>query len=122
MPAVRTEWAVEMLDELPDDGNLYELADGKRPTYPFDLTDLLLAVEVLSPSNSKYDYQAKRQLYLNGGVAEYWIIDAEAQTFARWPGTADPGALLTERIEWQPDGLDTPLVIELPEFFEDALG
>lgn len=80
-----------------------------------------MAVEVLSPSNPKYDYQTKRQLYLGAGIPEYWIIDPEAQTFARWRGTTDPGELLAKRIEWQPSGLDVPLVIELPEFFADAL-
>src|SRR6185437_15407912 len=134
MPAVRTEWTVEMLDELPDDGNRYELidgelfmtpapsdmhqlvvlalairlracvrptriarvitspsdvrkpnrdknrvqpdvfvfrlVDGERPPYPFELTDLLLAVEVVSPSNPQYDYQTKRELYLRNGLAE----------------------------------------------------
>src|SRR6185437_16845984 len=29
MPAVRTDWTVEMLDELPDDGNRYEVIDGE---------------------------------------------------------------------------------------------
>src|SRR4051812_27438837 len=29
MPAVRTEWTVDMLDELPEDGNRYELIDGE---------------------------------------------------------------------------------------------
>ena len=29
MSAVRTEWTVDMLDELPDDGNRYELIDGE---------------------------------------------------------------------------------------------
>jgi|SRR4051812_43259374 Uma2 family endonuclease len=186
MPAVRTEWTVEMLDELPDDGNRYELidgelfvtpapsdvhqlvvvalaarlrgylrptsvgrvlispsdvrrgnprnnrvqpdvfavklVDGRRPAYPFDLGDVLLAAEVLSPGNPRYDYQTKRQLYLGAGIPEYWIVDPEAQTVARWRSAADPGELLTERIQWQPGGLEVPLVIELPEFFEDALG
>lgn len=99
-----------------------KLVEGKRPAYPFDLRDVLLPVEVLSPSNPKYDYQTKRQLYFRAGIPEYWIIDPGAQTFARWRGAADPGELLTERIQWQPGGLEVPLVIELPEFFEDALG
>ena len=186
MPAVRTDWTVEMLDDLPDDGNRYELIDGElfvapapsdvhqlvivslvarlhaylrqstvarvlvspsdvrrpdrernrlqpdvfvvklverqRPPYPFDLTDLLLAIEVVSPSNSQYDYQTKRELYLRQGVPEYWIVDPDARTFARWRGAADPAELLTERIEWHPSGLDLPLVINLSDFFEDALG
>lgn len=44
------------------------VADTKRPAYPFDLSDLLLAVEVESPSNSTYDYQTKRVLYVDAGI------------------------------------------------------
>ena len=98
------------------------LRDGRRPSYPFELVDLLLAIEVASPSNPEYDYQTKRELYLGNGVPEYWIVDPQARTFVRWRGAADPGELLAQRIEWQPAGLDAPLVIDLPEFFEDALG
>lgn len=29
MPAVRTDWTVDMLDALPDDGNRYEIIDGE---------------------------------------------------------------------------------------------
>lgn len=186
MPAANTEWTVEMLDELSDDGNRYEIIDGAlfvtpaptdvhqlvvgtlhsrlraylrptpvaraivspsdvrreprrknrvqpdvfavklrengRPPYPFDLTDLLLAVEVVSPGHARYDFQTKRELYLAGGVPEYWVIDVDARAFTRWCGSADPGELLAERIEWQPSGVNSALVIELDEFFEDALG
>ena len=115
MPAAQTDWTVDMLDALPDDGQRYELidgvvyvtpapsdvhqlvvfefarrlydylrptglarvmqspadvrkpdrernrvqpdvfavrlTDGKRPQYPFDLCDLLLTIEVESPSS-----------------------------------------------------------------------
>jgi len=186
MPAARTEWTVDMLDDLPEDGNRYEvidgelfvtpapsdvhqlivtelvarlhfylqrsvvarvltspsdvrrpdrernrvqpdvfvvkLTDGRRPPYPFDLTDLVLVVEVVSPNHSQYDYQTKRELYLPNGVVEYWIVDPEARTFARWRDATDRGELLTETIMWQPDGLDSPLVIDVPRFFDDALG
>jgi Uma2 family endonuclease len=186
MPAMRIEWTVEMLDDLPDDGNRYELidgelfvtpapsnwhqlvvgtlharlreylrpssvaramsspsdvwrgdrqrnrvqpdvyavrlVDGKQPDYPYKLVDLLLVIEVESPSNAAYDYQTKRRLYLANGVPEYWIVSADARTFARWRGPTDDGELLSTRIEWQPHGLTAPLVIDIPGFFDDALG
>jgi Uma2 family endonuclease len=186
MRAAHREWTVDMLDELPDDGNRYELIDGElfvtpspsdvhqlivgtlharlraylrpttvaraigspsdvrredrrknrvqpdvyavrlieglRPAYPFDLADVLLAVEVLSPSGVTYDMHTKRELYLRSGVPEYWVVDPVARTIARWRNLSEPGELIAERIEWQPAGLDHPFVMELPEFFDDALG
>jgi Uma2 family endonuclease len=39
-----------------------------------------LIVEILSPSNKRYDRGRKRGLYANVGVPEYWIVDPIAQT------------------------------------------
>ena len=185
MAAGHTEWTVEMLDALPDDGQRYEIIDGelfvtpapsdihqlvavellvrlnqyfrrssvgralhspadvrrgdrgrnrvqpdvfvvrltdnKRPPYPFDLADLLLAVEVESPSNPEYDHHTKRKLYFSAGVPEYWIASPIARTLARWRGRADPGELLTTRLEWHPAGMAEPFILDIPEFFGDAL-
>lgn len=98
------------------------LDGGARPSYPFTLSDLLLAVEVESPSNPFYDHQTKRELYLTHGVPEYWIVSPAARTFIRWSTLSDPGETLTARLEWQPPGMTAPLVIDLPEFFDEALG
>jgi len=98
------------------------LRNGKIPEFPFDMSEVLLAVEVESPSNKTYDYQTKRRLYLSNGVPEYWIVSPEARTFTRFRSLDDPAELLTSRIEWQPEGMPSPLVIDLPEFFEDAFG
>ena len=186
MPALRTDWTVEMLDALPDDGQRYEIIDGElfvtpapsdvhqlvvgalharlraylrpfdvgralvspadvrrgdrrknrvqpdvfavrltaggRPPYPFEQSDLLLAVEVESSSNREYDYHTKRKLYLSNGIPEYWIVSPDAQTFARWRAGGDAAELLTDRIEWQPDSMPAPFVLDISEFFEDALG
>ena len=185
MPAMHTEWTVEMLDALPDDGQRYEIIDGelfvtpapgeahqdvagylyvllrqylqgsevgramispsdvrrgdrtrnrvqpdvfvvrlvenRRPPYPYNLSDLLLAVEVPSPGNPDYDYQTKRALYLGNGVPEYWVVNAEARNISRWGGVADPGEVLSERMQWHPAGMASPFVLELPAFFADAV-
>jgi Uma2 family endonuclease len=185
MPVTQTEWTVEMLDALPDDGQRYEIidgelfvtpaplevhqlvvghlhwllkdylrgspvgrvivspadvrrdnrtrnrvqpdvfvvrvVDGKRPPYPYDLADLLLAVEVQSPGNPHLDYQVKRELYLRSGVAEYWVMNPDARNISRWRGRDDPGDVLSRRVSWHPEGMPEPLEIELPRFFDDAM-
>jgi Uma2 family endonuclease len=39
-----------------------------------------LAVEVLSPSTSRYDRGRKLRMYATYGVREYWLIDPEDQS------------------------------------------
>ncbi len=94
--------------------------EGKRPAYPYELHDLLLAVEVVSPSNPLLDYQVKRDLYLREGVGEYWIFNPEARNVSRWRGRDDPGELLSKEVTWQPEGMTVPLVIDLARFFQAA--
>ena len=96
------------------------LVDGFSPPYPFDLKDVLLVAEVESPSNAAYDHQTKRQLYLDAGIPEYWIISPEARPFVRWRSGQAIGELITDRLEWHPQGMPAPSVIDLPEFFDEA--
>ena len=104
----------------PDD-LVVRLSDGKRPTYPYELHDLLLAVEVVSPSNPILDYQVKRDLYLREGVGEYWVINPDARNVARWRGRDDPGDVLSKEVVWNLEGMPAPFVLDLAEFFADAL-
>lgn len=185
MPVADTNWTVDMLDALPDDGQRYEiidgelfvtpapsdihqfvvgelhrlvstylhrssvaralvspadvrrddrrrnrvqpdvfvirLTDGRRPTYPYDLRDLLLAVEVTSSGNPLYDYQTKRALYLEGGVPEYWIVNADARLISRWRALDDPGEEFSRAITWHPSAMPRPLEIDIQTMFADAL-
>jgi len=41
-----------------------------------------MVVEILSPSNPRYDKITKFNRYLKAGIREYWIIDPEAQSLA----------------------------------------
>ena len=96
------------------------LAGGERPEYPYELHDLLLAVEVVSHSNPLLDYQVKRELYLREKVGEYWVINPAALNVSRWRGHDEPGDVLSSVIEWHPAGMEVPFVLNLPEFFCDA--
>lgn len=97
------------------------LLGGALPPEPFGVTDLLLAVEVASPGNLRYDYHTKRILYLEGGVPEYWVVNLEARNISRWRTNTDPGEILSGAIDWHPEGMPTPLLIDLDELFRDAL-
>ena len=96
------------------------LRDGKRPAYPYDLHHLLLAVEVVSPSNPLLDYQVKRDLYLREGVSEYWVFNPESRNVSRWRGRDDPGELLSKEVTWHPEGMVVPFTIDLARFFQAA--
>ncbi len=97
------------------------LVDGTRPAYPYELRDLLLAVEVASPSNPILDYQVKRDLYLREGVGTSWVINPDARNVSRWHGSDDPGEVLSKEVTWQPAGMPLPFALDLAEFFLDAV-
>ena len=78
--------------------------------------ELLLAVEVLSPSSGRYDRVTKRPHYQRH-VPEYWIVDLDARLFERWrPGDERP-EILTETLEWTPAGASEPFTLDLIRFF-----
>ena len=108
-------------NRVQPDAFVVRLVDGKLPRYPFAMSDLLLAVEVPSPSDPLYDYQTKRTLYIANGIPEYWVLNAEARNLSRWRGAADPGEVLSARVEWQPAGMPEPFVLDLPRFFDEAI-
>jgi Uma2 family endonuclease len=97
------------------------LIDGKVPPFPFHLSTILLAVEVVSPGNPLLDYQVKRDLYPREGVEEFWVVNPDARNISRWVGRDDPGEVLSRRIEWRAPGVEAACVIDLPEFFAKAL-
>ena len=46
--------------------------------FPFALSDLLLAVEALSPTTARADWHVKRSTYQEARIPEYWIVDLDA--------------------------------------------
>ncbi|HEY8175354.1 MAG TPA: Uma2 family endonuclease [Gemmatimonadaceae bacterium] len=76
----------------------------------------ILVVEVLSPYTRRRDFNQKKGLYLDAGVAEYWIVDAESRTIT----IAKPGQSLRiegEQMTWAPRGADRPLTFEIAVIF-----
>ncbi len=83
------------------------------------MSSLWLAVEILSPSTMRLDRVRKRKAYLDGGVREYWIVDADSRAVEVWrPGKsaarAERGALA-----WQPRPDHAMLSIDLEALFGD---
>jgi len=86
----------------------------------FPLRTLFLAVEILSPSSSRYDRVSKRQLYLRH-VPEYWVVDPDARLVERWRTGDDRPEIVTQSLNWQAPGNAPPLQIDLPRLFSTAL-
>lgn len=98
------------------------LVGGRRPGSWGEAGRLLLAVEVLSPDSARRDRIIKRRLYQRQGVPEYWVVDTELRALERWRGTDERSDLLTESLEWLPEGASVPLVIDLEEYFANVHG
>jgi Uma2 family endonuclease len=75
---------------------------------------LLLAVEVVSPSSSRYDRVTKRRVYQRHGVATYWVVDPDARLVEVWhPDDARP-EIVTDVLRWRirPDSPELEIVLE----------
>ncbi len=96
------------------------LVAGRRPQRLDEVTRLLLAVEVLSPSTAEYDRGEKRRLYQEH-ADEYWSVDLETRHIERWrPDDANP-AILDAVLEWRPVGASEPLRLDVRAFFAGVL-
>lgn len=80
--------------------------------------DLLLVIEVLSPTTARRDRSVKRALYARIGVEEYWIVDIEGRCIERWCPGADAPEIITGSLSWHPSGASRPLVIDLLALFD----
>ena len=49
-----------------------------------------LVVEILSPSTADRDRTLKKKLYQRHGVAQYWVVDPDAQSVEVWDFTSGP--------------------------------
>ena len=76
----------------------------------------LLIVEILSPSTRRRDQVQKRSLYMDAGVAEYWMVDPERRvvTVVRL-GRED--VVARETVRWRPDGAAAELTFEVARVF-----
>ena len=79
----------------------------------------ILIVEILSPSTRRRDREQKRELYVDAGVAEYWMVDPETRSITVVaPGRGD--VVEADALVWLPSGASVPLTIELVEVFGEG--
>lgn len=84
-----------------------------------DVTRLLLAAEVVSPSSRSADYFRKRRLYQDRGTALYWVLDPDRGSAELWTPSSDLPRTEAEALRWQPEGAERELVLPLAELFLD---
>ena len=97
------------------------LVEGQRPQEWADVRELLLVLEVLSPSTARVDRGEKRQIYLEHGVPEYWIVHPEARLVERCHPQCTPD-FMDGKLTWQPSGDVPALNIDLAELFDEVFG
>lgn len=75
-----------------------------------------LIVEVLSPTTKRRDRQQKRDLYMDAGVGEYWLVDPEQRVFVVLRrGQED--AVVTNEMTWHPNDASEALVFDVARVF-----
>ena len=97
---------------IPSDG-------GRRPRATAPVTQLLLAIEILSAGSARFDRVVKRRAYQAAGVSEYWIVDPDAQTVERWHPEDDRPEVLDRMLIWCP-AADDELVVDLSALFTEV--
>ena len=95
--------------------------DGRVPRSFGQVKRLLLAAEVLSPSTARADRVAKRTLFREERVPEYWIVDLDSRTIERSTPDEPRPEILDARLIWQPEGAAQPLEIDLVAYFAGVL-
>ena len=91
--------------EAPGLGNAWERAP--RPT---------LIVEVFSPTTRRRDQQQKKDFYVEAGIPEYWMVDAEQRSVTVVRPTGER-AIVTDTLAWHPIEHREPLHIPLANVF-----
>jgi Uma2 family endonuclease len=87
-----------------------------------DVTRLLLAIEILSPSTARFDRLLKRRRYQRADVPEYWIVDPDSRLVERWRPDDTRPEVVGDILAWQPDPGQPALEIDLGVMFAEAWG
>jgi Uma2 family endonuclease len=87
-----------------------------------DCRNLLLAIEVISPSSARGDRLKKRKLYQRRGVQTYWVVDPDAQLIEVWHPEDERPEIITDVARWRlmPDAPE--LAVKLAAIFAELPG
>ena len=103
--AAPTYWTAEMVRQLPDDGNRYEVVHGELLVTPAPRFDHQLLVSWLAVAIAKYLEHV------------YWIVDGAEQRVEAWTSDSAFPVMETERLVWRPVGAGNVFTLELAELF-----
>jgi Uma2 family endonuclease len=111
--------AVELDDETHFEPDIFviPLVNGRLPRANDPVTDLLLAVEVLSPGSGRHDRITKRRFFLQHDVPDYWVVDGDAEAFEVWHPRDERAALIDDTLSWHPAGASEAFVLDIRRFF-----
>ena len=90
---------------------------GPQPTRERLYGPPALVIEIISYSSKRTDRLQKRQLYLEEGVSEYWVVDPELKQLERWRARSNSAEVLTTRVVWNPTPDAPALSIDLVRLF-----
>lgn len=76
-----------------------------------------LIVEVFSPSTKRRDQNQKRDLYMDAGVGEYWMVDPVRRAFIVIRKGRD-NEVITDAMTWHPESAASPLVMDIARVFD----
>ena len=87
----------------------------------FPVYELMLAIEVVSPSSGRHDRVRKRPKYQQH-AQEYWIVDPDARLIERWRSGDERPEICVDAFVWQPPDAATPFTLDVEQFFDDVFG
>ena len=79
----------------------------------------ILVVEVLSPTTRRRDLNQKKGFYLDAGVPEYWVVDAESRTITVMHPDTSIVIRESDTLRWTPLKDADPLTLHVVEVFDD---